>query len=81
MRNLFIMSAITLSVLLTGCGDKVQSVDWYKAHDTERQDRLKQCQRLTPAEKSVDKNCAHAIAADMELFNENNKKARSIWKK
>jgi len=68
MRYLFLLLAASV---LSACGsEKVYSVEHYKEHETERMERLKDCQRLTEAEFAIDKNCAHAIAADKEIESE-----------
>ncbi|NMZ47704.1 EexN family lipoprotein [Pseudomonas oryzihabitans] len=65
------MTASRLSIvvlfLLAGCGadDPVHSVDWYKAHSSERDSRISECERhagtlaLTP-------NCVNAKQARNE---------------
>lgn len=59
--------SIVVSFLLTGCGvdEPVHSVDWYKAHISERDIRISECERhvgtlaLTP-------NCVNAKQARNE---------------
>ena len=59
--------SIVLLFLLAGCGaeESVHSVDWYKAHSLERDNRISECERhagtlaLTP-------NCVNAKQARNE---------------
>lgn len=69
MKKLLIFTFFSVS-LVACSGDKVLSVEHYKEHEAERTERLKECQRLTQAEFAVNKNCAHAIAAEKEIENE-----------
>lgn len=61
-----------VSLALTGCFDKgpdtghVQTVDWYKNHDNERQKMLKTCSD-NPGELKDDPNCINAIQAERAL--------------
>lgn len=57
--------------LLTGCFEieekkPVQTVDWYKAHDVERQAMIKECGN-NPGELGETPNCKNAMAAAVQL--------------
>lgn len=61
--------AISLSALLTGCLDEAaqaQSVDWYKAHNAERQAMMEKCSQ-NPGELGGTADCKNAIAAESAL--------------
>lgn len=78
-RN-FVIVALA-SVVLTGCLDDtleiepVQTVDWYQAHDDERQDTLKVCAN-NPGELKDDSNCINAREAERML---SSGEPRNIW--
>ncbi|WP_299205391.1 EexN family lipoprotein [uncultured Amphritea sp.] len=60
---------VLVSFALTGCFDKgpdtgpLKTVDWYKAHDDERQKILKLCSN-NPGELEDDANCINALQAE-----------------
>jgi PBP1b-binding outer membrane lipoprotein LpoB len=64
-----------VAVALTGCGENtpVQTVDWYKQHDTERKEMIAKC-KASPGELSASPNCINAQQADNERAN-----ARRGW--
>lgn len=51
--------------LVTGCGQDVQSVDYYKAHVDERKAKIKEC-RNNPGELKDDPNCVNALTAQSQ---------------
>jgi len=68
--NIKLALTVSLSaVFLAACGDDVKSVEWYMEHEEEQMAMLEKCERLTLAEFSADKNCAHANAAMIEADN------------
>jgi hypothetical protein len=62
--------AISLSALLTGCFDEAtpaaKSVDWYKAHNADRQAMMEKCSQ-NPGELGDTPDCKNAIAAESAL--------------
>jgi len=64
MKKLF--AVLTVSALLSACGEKtpVQTVDWYKEHDTERQELLAKCRNDRKALDN-DPNCLNAEQAQI----------------
>lgn len=58
-------------VSLSACGksDAVQTVDWYKAHASERKAMLDRC-RADPGELALTPNCINARKADTILASE-----------
>ena len=73
MKKLTVLLVVagTLS-MLTGCNedkpaaapaDVVQTVDWYKAHKTERAEVLAKC-KANPGELAATPNCVNASRAD-----------------
>lgn len=78
-RN-FVIVALA-SVVLTGCIDDtpetgpVQTVDWYQAHDDERQATLEVCAN-NPGELKDDSNCINAREAERML---SSGEPRDIW--
>ncbi|MEO5831020.1 MAG: EexN family lipoprotein [Rhodanobacter sp.] len=56
--------ALTAMVGLSACGktEPVQTVDWYKAHDAERQAMVDRC-HANPGELAMTPNCINASQA------------------
>ena len=55
-------SATVAALLLAGCGDKShQTVDWYKAHEAERTEKLAWCNN--DAARATDVDCLNASKA------------------
>ncbi|CAH1607769.1 EexN family lipoprotein [Vibrio sp. CUB2] len=55
-----------LSVALLGCDkEEVMTVEWYKSHDKERAELLKECKNN--AEKAETTNCKNASIAQSKL--------------
>lgn len=63
MKKLSIL--LLAAVALVGCNEKapVQTVDWYKAHDTERKEMLTKC-RNNLGEIGASANCINANSAE-----------------
>ncbi|MCO8590377.1 EexN family lipoprotein [Burkholderia multivorans] len=61
--------ALSLVILafLAGCGEStpVQTVDWYKTHDTQRKDMIAKC-KSSPGELAASPNCINAQQAQNE---------------
>ena len=78
-RNIMLITLVSFA--LTGCFDKgpdtgpVQTVDWYKSHNEERQSMLETCAN-NPGELKDDSNCVNARAAEHNL---SLGKPRNIW--
>lgn len=69
-RNFVVVAMVSFA--LTGCFDDtpetgpVQTVDWYKAHDNERQETLEKCSN-NPGELQETPNCVNALQAERAL--------------
>lgn len=70
MRKLTVLMALAGALsMLAGCNEDkpaeevVQTVDWYKAHKTERADVLAKCQS-NPGELAATPNCVNASRAE-----------------
>lgn len=60
-----ILSCLT-TVFLFGCNsEEIKTVDWYKQHETERNEMIKKCKN----EHSLDgtKNCTNALSAHSSI--------------
>ncbi|EBR8339490.1 hypothetical protein DOC43_23920 [Salmonella enterica subsp. enterica serovar Agona] len=58
---------LVVAAVLAGCGENtpVQTVDWYKAHDTERKAMIAKC-KANPGELAASPNCINAQQAQNE---------------
>ncbi|OLK23340.1 EexN family lipoprotein [Xanthomonas oryzae] len=58
---------LVVAAVLAGCGENtpVQTVDWYKAHDTERKAMIAKC-KADPGELAASPNCINAQQAQNE---------------
>lgn len=58
---------LVVAAVLAGCGENtpVQTVDWYKAHDTERKAMIAKC-KTNPGELAASPNCINAQQAQNE---------------
>ncbi|WP_194704410.1 EexN family lipoprotein [Xanthomonas phaseoli] len=58
---------LVVAAVLAGCGEStpVQTVDWYKAHDTERKAMIAKC-KANPGELAASPNCINAQQAQNE---------------
>lgn len=58
---------LVVAAVLTGCGENtpVQTVDWYKAHDTERKAMIAKC-KANHGELAASPNCSNAQQAQNE---------------
>jgi hypothetical protein len=52
-----------LATLLTGCDAGVQSLEWYKAHDKERNAKVEECKKASDPRGTED--CRNAIDASV----------------
>jgi len=59
--------ALVVAAVLAGCGENtpVHTVDWYKAHDTERKEMIAKC-KSNPGELAASPNCINAQKAQNE---------------
>ncbi len=57
-------ASLAISALVASCNKpSAQSVEWYKAHDAERQATLEQC-RVSGDSAKTDDNCRNAAEAE-----------------
>lgn len=52
---------VLASLLLTACDSGAKSIDWYKSHDAERNQRYDECTKLS--EPRATEDCRNAIDA------------------
>ena len=73
MRKIVLL--VLLAAGLAGCGEEtpVQTVDWYKDHDTERKEMLAKC-KADPGQLGQSPNCINAKQAENQKAN-----ARRGW--
>jgi len=59
--------ALIVAGVLAGCGESapVQTAEWYKAHDAERQGLIAKC-KANPGELAASPNCINAQQAQNE---------------
>lgn len=57
-----IAASSVMGVVLIGCSETVQSVDWYLENSDERTTRLENCQTIFNTNQD-DPNCANALSA------------------
>ncbi|MDR0529010.1 MAG: EexN family lipoprotein [Zoogloeaceae bacterium] len=53
---------------LSACEKETQSLDWYKAHDAERMETIREC-KANPDKLGKTQNCVNAKRANRELLN------------
>jgi len=58
-----LISLVLLATLLTGCDAGAQSLEWYKAHDKERNAKVEECKKASDPRGSED--CRNAIDASV----------------
>lgn len=61
-----VLAALALS--LTACEREVQTVEWYKAHDAERMEVVREC-KANPDKLNKTENCVNAKQALREIYN------------
>ncbi|EEJ3293212.1 EexN family lipoprotein [Salmonella enterica subsp. diarizonae] len=64
--GLFSMGLLA-ATLLTGCDAGVQSLEWYKAHDKERNAKVEECKKASDPRGTED--CWNAIDASVRTGN------------
>lgn len=61
--------AVTTVLFLAGCNEpKEQTKEWYKAHDTERHQRIEECKNNAKEQATADCQNALAAQADIAVF-------------
>ena len=68
MNKAIILTLAALSAGLAGCEKEVQTVEWYKAHDAERMEMVREC-KADPDKLSRTQNCVNAKQANREIYN------------
>lgn len=58
-----LLALMISGIVLIGCSSKVETVDYYYAHETERNSVLEKCYNLSADEVSKDANCSNAEKA------------------
>lgn len=61
MKAGFIVPGLLAAFLITGCDAGAQSIEWYKAHDKEREAKFEECKKLSDPRGTED--CRNAIDA------------------
>ncbi|SMB25128.1 conserved exported protein of unknown function [Sterolibacterium denitrificans] len=74
-KNAMMMFALIAALVLAGCKEEkpqepVQTVEWFKAHQAEREARLAKC-NANPGELAATPNCVNASRAE----------SSSVWSK
>ncbi|MDR0564059.1 MAG: EexN family lipoprotein [Azoarcus sp.] len=61
-------SSVVFAALLSGCEKEPQTLDWYKAHEAERMERIRECKAY--ADKiGKTQDCVNAKQAQREILN------------
>lgn len=61
MKTGLLSLSLVAAVLLTGCDAGAKSIEWYKAHDKERNAKYEQCRKASDPRGTED--CRNAIDA------------------
>lgn len=61
MKTGLLSLSLVAAVLLTGCDAGAKSIEWYKAHDNERNAKYEQCRKASDPRGTED--CRNAIDA------------------
>lgn len=61
MKKALFSLGLMAAILLTGCDEKAQSLEWYKAHDKERDAKVEECKKASDPRGTED--CRNAIDA------------------
>jgi hypothetical protein len=61
MKTGLVTLSLLSAVLLTGCDAGAQSLEWYKAHDSERNAKVEECKKASDPRGTED--CRNAIDA------------------
>lgn len=61
MKTGFVSLSLLAAVLLTGCDAGAQSIEWYLAHDKERDAKVEECKKASDPRGTED--CRNAIDA------------------
>ncbi|MCG8707638.1 EexN family lipoprotein [Brenneria sp. 4F2] len=61
MKTGLLSLSLLVATLLTGCDAGAQSLDWYKAHDKERNAKVEECKKSSDPRGTED--CRNAIDA------------------
>ena len=61
-KKMQLITVFCLSVALTACEEKVQTIDWYKTHAKEREEVIAKCNN-NPGELGNKPNCINARIA------------------
>lgn len=63
-----LLALMISGVVLIGCSAKVETVDYYYAHEAERNSVLEKCNNLSLDEIAKDANCTNAAKAKNQLI-------------
>lgn len=61
MSGKVIAGLMAIALLLQACGDKAQTVEWYREHEAERKDKVKWCN--DDAARGITPDCMNASKA------------------
>lgn len=61
--GLLLLVLMTTTTMLTGCDTGAQSLEWYEAHDKERNTKVEECKKASDPRGTQD--CRNAIDASV----------------
>lgn len=68
MSKPIVIAAVFAALALAACEREVQTVEWYKAHDAERMEVVREC-KANPDKLSKTENCINAKQANRDIYN------------
>jgi predicted Fe-S protein YdhL (DUF1289 family) len=72
LNTALIFTGLLALTSLSGCEKEVQSVEWYKEHDAERMEVIREC-KANPDKLNKTDNCVNAKQANREILNAGSK--------
>lgn len=75
MNIIKIINTLFLLALLTACGEKTQTVEWYLKHKEVLKQEYDKCKKKTLKELAKDKHCQVIEQARQKEFNEHQRNA------
>ena len=65
-KSLKSITIISTLFVFAGCGDELKTVEWYKAHEKERQEKIMKCN----SEFKDNTDCNNAKKAEISIIDE-----------